>query len=777
MDSLQPPPSPNGAPPRVLIWLQDPVEADLLAIQLRQAGLVVVAARSGEHVRNALAWAPADAFIVEIPALRAADTLTFIKAQRSKNTALYAVAPTGGLDRATELKLLSIGCRQLWSTPLSAVAIAQQIWSAPAGATPLAKDSAELRGVSGDFRYQPLTYVIHAIRRHRISARLHARLAAGEGDDWGVVLVHNGEVIDAETPGLRGKAAAIDWLGRAEHQFVLHPLPDTAPDLQRPDVIQEDIARLLMRAQHRSDLQPSALGGARPSPAATGSGARPPTHETAGGALADGAGESRQQTRTPRETTAPRGATPIATRGADAKGGDLKPLEPPRQADRMGPATARQARPSTESARSEATEATLIPADLSAKRGKARVSTADGVPRAPSGTQVASPSLHDAGSVAHVKRVRRVDAVSEQSEETEHSGPAAFRVGPRRSTSPRGNVRSTRGGLFVATAQRAEGDGTSPGRGRIGTRRGRIAMLAHDDEGRGKATETEAAETAPAESAPSARQGRQGAPAAMSFFDHPRLDGVPSGVATKIQKDDPTDPPKEAVRADPAGFYVNPKSGLIHLSSLNRPADPGPSPQSQPSSAGLPRVNLHHSQLLPTRRRHPTNAGLRAEEKAVFEDKLAGVGTEDGFEPPGLGRRFGWVAGWIAFAATLVILAIVSLTAGDSPGGPAREDDGTGSPTEVIASLHPRFLSNTLKAPDLKVLATAMIQVDSAPSEVRPVLDAAARLSPKDADIAIWRAVLARADGDLAAFEALRARAELLAPKSTEVQRLHALSP
>jgi hypothetical protein len=728
-----PTPNPHRTPPRVLIWLQDPVEADLLALQLRQAGLVVVAARGAEHVRNALQWAPADVFVVEIPKARATETLAFLKTQQSQATALYAVSGAGGLERSTELGLLALGCRDVWALPLSAVAIAQQVWNSPAGGPPSPPPGLDPLGIPGDFRFQPFTYVMQICRRHRLHARLHARLGEGGADDWGVLLLRHGEVIDAEIPGMRGKAAAVQWLSRAQRLFVLHPLTDAAQELTRPDVVREDIARLLMRARQQSG--------------------EIPTLRTVVPAIATPSASVDQAEATPDAEDARATLPGVGAEERPASGGRVTTADYPKPAPaQRSPNAITGQRPRPIVGTSKIGTAT----DDGETRGSVRPSSGNEDAAAVADTDAARDGSARRPSVPHIKRVRD-DDITLAPEDTADGHPRSALLGVRRSTAPLGSG-ATAGGGAESEPARSDNDEANPGPTWY-------------------PVETEIAPVA-TESNPRPGESRTLAPA--SFDDAVRR-GAPAVPPPRASSEKSSPTIETEGEPDRPHVVVNPKSGLIHISSVKlKPEGPPPAEDDAASQGvrvrGMGRFDAaakDHGGLSKVR----VPAMPATDESS---DELA-IGAR--------GKGHGWLmwAGWVALAISIGFILVLLATRPDMPAADqvpapvpivqeAREKAAADQWPAVVELLDGPHKKGALRSPELKLLALAYHQTgDDASAAI--VLRDLLKLSPDDAGATTWLAVWALAAGDVAGWQRLIGRADFLAPNDPSVRKLRELGP
>ncbi len=830
------PNTPHHASLRVLLWLQDGVEADLLALQLRQAGLVVVSARSAEHVRNALSWAPADAVIVEVRPAMAPETLAFLTAQRTPATALYAVAPQGGLDRATELKLFALGCRDLWSAPLSAVAIAQQLLGGPPGATPAGDGGSAgkaLRGFAGNFRYQPLTYVFQMCRRHRLNARLHARLGSETDDDWAVLLLRDGEVVDAETPGLRGKDAAVEWLAQAGQGFILNPLPPDSPELQRPDVVQEDIARLLMRAQHRR-------GGSPPPAVAALPVARIP-HARAAAAATDvdqprpsarlASIPTAATTADPTDVDQPRPSACTSAATPSGPGGPADDNDPPgamqllpardnpEEGRREGADPGLRAQTAHLTPRAEPDLAPLTPssaaqdADTKAEeRPMAHAEGAHGVLGAPSEPPPAEAST-DAGPIFTAAERKDESASSRPRKETVAGIPRAAPSRSDRAVVRRPALRGQRGGESTyerpssqkavseapvkrQTSRRGQRGGTAPGGAAHGAKpeapgeRPRaegleIGMLEDWEPQRlhGEAHEAKQQGESKRMAATAPRTPRHSADLVPTLERPAQLTGAahPSSSESAAREDDTR-----------AGVWVNPRSGLIHVGKIRAEAQTGG--ESPTESVDRPRVRVRHMREVedptpppsgrnprpapassgPSPRPDARSAPSRSESWA---ESLSG--RDDGFEAPRIRPHPLAVAGWIALAISAVAIGLLATRDAPAPRPPsaisvASAHFKAGDKPGVEAALRPRFEAREASSVELRLLTDAMLANGRGPTDLKPVVEALTALAPSDPGATAWLAAIALATGDRDAFRRHLDHAEFLAPDDAGVQSLRA---
>lgn len=232
---------------RVLILDEDRVEGGMLAFHLRREGLVVMLMTSAEEAADAIAWAQPDVLLVEVTG-RGFDARELLAQLVHLPIDVFAVADRP-LPAEIELDALRLGVIDVLSKPLDPVTLARRLVDRPERKLRGSVAGLPEGGISGDLGVHSAVHLLQMAHRHRLNARLHVEI---EGD-WAVLLVRQGEVIDAEAPSATGREAVYQVIRGGSGAFVLFPLPSDAEELSRDDVIRADLAALVADALGRKE--------------------------------------------------------------------------------------------------------------------------------------------------------------------------------------------------------------------------------------------------------------------------------------------------------------------------------------------------------------------------------------------------------------------------------------------------------------------------------------------------------------------------------------------
>lgn len=232
---------------RVLILDEDRVEGGMLAFHLRREGLVVMLMTSAEEAADAIAWAQPDVLLVEVTG-RGFDARELLAQLVHLPIDVFAVADRP-LPADVELDALRLGVIDVLSKPLDPVTLARRLVDRPERKLRGSVAGLPEGGISGDLAVHSAVHLMQMAHRHRLNARLHVEI---EGD-WAVLLVRQGEVIDAEAPSATGREAVYQVIRGGSGAFVLFPLPPDAEELSRDDVIRADLATLVADALGRKE--------------------------------------------------------------------------------------------------------------------------------------------------------------------------------------------------------------------------------------------------------------------------------------------------------------------------------------------------------------------------------------------------------------------------------------------------------------------------------------------------------------------------------------------
>lgn len=232
---------------RVLILDEDRVEGGMLAFHLRREGLVVMLMTSVEEASDAIAWAQPDVLLVEVTG-RGFDVREFLAQLAELPIDVFAVADRP-LPAEVELDALRLGVIDVLTKPLDPVTLARRLVERPERQLRGSVTGLPEGGISGDLAVHSAVHLLQMAHRHRLNARLHVEI---EGD-WAVLLVRQGEVIDAEAPSATGREAVFQVIRGSRGAFVLFPLTPDAEELSRDDVIRADLATLVADALGRKE--------------------------------------------------------------------------------------------------------------------------------------------------------------------------------------------------------------------------------------------------------------------------------------------------------------------------------------------------------------------------------------------------------------------------------------------------------------------------------------------------------------------------------------------
>ena len=252
--------APTATGVRVLILDEDRVEGGMLAFHLRREGLIVMLMTSLDEMRDALAWAAPDVLLVDLTSRGFDARELFAVLRAAEDTCKFDIVAFAdrALDAELELDALRHGIVDVLTKPLDARALAERVKQrSPTMRRPRDLGMPVPEGaIAGDLVVMPPLKVLELCLRHRLNARLHVPI---EGD-WAVVVVRQGDVIDAETATTTGRTAAISALRATTGVFVLLPLPSDAEELRRDDVVRMDLATLAAEALGRAAAPPKPRG-------------------------------------------------------------------------------------------------------------------------------------------------------------------------------------------------------------------------------------------------------------------------------------------------------------------------------------------------------------------------------------------------------------------------------------------------------------------------------------------------------------------------------------
>jgi len=232
---------------RVLILDEDRVEGGMLAFHLRREGLVVMLMTSVEEATDAIAWAQPDVLLVEVTG-RGFDARELLAQLVHLPIDVFAVADRP-LPAEVELDALRLGVIDVLTKPLDPVTLARRLVERPERQLRGSVAGLPEGGISGDLAVHSAVHLLQMAHRHRLNARVHVEI---EGD-WAVLLVRQGEVIDAEAPSATGREAVFQVIRSSAGAFVLFPLAPDAEELSRDDVIRADLAVLVADALGRKE--------------------------------------------------------------------------------------------------------------------------------------------------------------------------------------------------------------------------------------------------------------------------------------------------------------------------------------------------------------------------------------------------------------------------------------------------------------------------------------------------------------------------------------------
>ena len=240
----------DGRSVRVLILDEDRVEGGMLAFHLRREGLVVMLMTSVEEASDAIAWSAPDVCLVEVTG-RGFDGHELVARLAKMPIDVFAFADRP-LELEDELEALRLGVIDIFRKPLDPATLTRRLLNRPPrerrGSMPDLPDN----GISGDLGVHSVTWLLQMAHRHRMNARLHVEIDG----DWGVLLVRQGEIIDAEAPAATGRDAAFQALRVERGAFVLFPFGPDAEELSRDDVVRADLATLVADALGRQEPRP-----------------------------------------------------------------------------------------------------------------------------------------------------------------------------------------------------------------------------------------------------------------------------------------------------------------------------------------------------------------------------------------------------------------------------------------------------------------------------------------------------------------------------------------
>lgn len=230
---------------RVLIIEEDRVEAGIVAFHLRRAGYKPLLVSSSDEATDAVAWGTPDAVVAELGGT-GINGLEFANSLAGSSLVFLLVADRV-LTGEEQLAALRLGLHHVLQKPIDPDALVDRLRrSSPRdiGPPPGTADG-EIRGSLGD---RSVVELVRLASRHGIDCHLNV---ASEGPD-GWLLMRSGQIIDATLGDKMMKDAAVDMLLRDRGQFVLKPLPAEAPELQRHDSVQCDLAQLLAEAMAKA---------------------------------------------------------------------------------------------------------------------------------------------------------------------------------------------------------------------------------------------------------------------------------------------------------------------------------------------------------------------------------------------------------------------------------------------------------------------------------------------------------------------------------------------
>lgn len=242
---------------RVLILDEDRVEGGMLAFHLRREGLVVMLMTSVEEASDAIAWSAPDVVLVEVTG-RGFDGHEFLTQLATMPVDVFAVADRP-LELEDELEVLRLGVIDVLMKPLDPLTLARRLNDRPKRERRGSVADLPEGGISGDIAVHTATHILTLAHRHKMNARLHVEIDG----DWAVLLVRQGEVIDAEAPNGTGREAAYQVLRATRGAFVLFPLLPDAEELSRDDVVRADLATLVGDALGRQEPRPVNAARAR----------------------------------------------------------------------------------------------------------------------------------------------------------------------------------------------------------------------------------------------------------------------------------------------------------------------------------------------------------------------------------------------------------------------------------------------------------------------------------------------------------------------------------
>jgi hypothetical protein len=231
---------------RVLLLDEDRVEGGMLAFHLRRDGCIVMLMGSPEEAIDAIDWAAPDVVVLDVSrGLGAVETLLTRLDEEGIDVLAMSERPLSG---AAELLLLRLGVLDTLLKPVDPGALARRIEARPTERQRPETSEVPGEAIAGAINRHPPLQVLQLMHRHRLSARLHLEVE----DDWGVVLVRHGEVIDAESPSAAGREAVVQMLRLERGAFMVFPLEPDADELGRDDVIRADLPALAAEALGRA---------------------------------------------------------------------------------------------------------------------------------------------------------------------------------------------------------------------------------------------------------------------------------------------------------------------------------------------------------------------------------------------------------------------------------------------------------------------------------------------------------------------------------------------
>lgn len=227
---------------KVLIADDDRVESGVLAFHLRKLGFVVMHAATLEEALDACAWASPTVVIAQAHG-RDTNGFTLMRALGAVDQRRYLLAD-GPLPVDDELDALRLGVLETFAKPLDPSSIGARLKQDTAPAPVVELGDLPDGAISGSLKNKALTDLVRLCHRHRLHARIHVEFS----DDWGVLLLRHGQIIDCEAPNATGRDGVYRLLREADGAYVVYPLDEGNEDLEREDVVGADIGTLVQEA-------------------------------------------------------------------------------------------------------------------------------------------------------------------------------------------------------------------------------------------------------------------------------------------------------------------------------------------------------------------------------------------------------------------------------------------------------------------------------------------------------------------------------------------------